>query len=114
MYTNRCIAQPWVRFRYFDSMFGFLEIGTCYHELLASSIDGSLYDVFEIIFVTLSAVIFTTVYRIREVDTDLGQVRRRMWRESEMRTNIDVLELRGFRRQLDGFGGFLICKGGTV
>ena len=59
-------------FRYFDSMLRFLEIGTSYHELLAASINGSMDDIFEIIFVTLSAMVFTTVYRIRKVDTDLG------------------------------------------
>jgi hypothetical protein len=58
-------------FRYFDSIFRFLEIRSGHHEFLAASVDGSLDDVFEIVFMALGAVILAPEYGVCEVDADL-------------------------------------------
>ena len=84
-----------MRFGYLNGMLRFLEIRTRDHELLAASIHGSMNDVFKIVFMTLGAVIFTAIYGIGEIDTDLWVVVSDLEeQESGTRTNIDILQLR--------------------
>ena len=72
MYTDGCVALSWVRFGDLNGVFGFLEVGTCYHEFLAAGVHGALDHVFKVIFVPFGAVVFSPVDGICEVDADLG------------------------------------------
>jgi hypothetical protein len=71
MYADGCVAEPWMRFRYLNGMFRFLEIRAGYHEFLAAGVYGSLDDIFEVVLMALGAVILASEYGVCEVDADL-------------------------------------------
>lgn len=61
-----------MRFCDFDSVLRFSKIRSRDHEFLASNIQCTLKDIFEVILMSLSAMIISSKHRISEVDADLS------------------------------------------
>lgn len=58
-------------FCYLNRVFRFLQVRAGDHELLTARIQPALNDILEVIFMSLGSMMYSTEYRIREVDANL-------------------------------------------
>jgi hypothetical protein len=72
--TYSCVALIWMRFCNLDGMLGLFEVRARDHKLLATSIESPLNNVFEVVFMSLRAVVLALENWIGKIDTDLDNV----------------------------------------